>query len=134
MSASEILTESGLKCTKQREAVLSVLISEEKPITAEQIQAKSNINLATVYRILDQLCEHNVIIKSKMLDNNTASYELDRHEHKHYAVCIDCKEVTPIEDCHYHPHIADGFEVTGHKIEVYGYCKKCKLKHGGKDK
>lgn len=131
MTSSEILLDAGLKCTKQREAVLDVLISESKPITAEQIQIKSGINLATVYRVLEQLCESKIIIKSKMLDSTSASFELDRHEHKHYAVCIGCKEVTPIEDCHYHPDIADGFEVTGHKIEVYGYCKKCKAKRKG---
>lgn len=131
MTSSEILIKSGLKCTKQREAVLDVLINECKPITAEQIQAKSGINLATVYRVLEQLTEEGIIIKSKMLDSVSSSFELDRHEHKHYAVCIGCKEVTPIEDCHYHPNIADGFEVTGHKIEVYGYCKKCKAKQNG---
>ena len=131
MTATQILEKNRLKCTRQREKILNVLIKEQKPISAKEVQKKSKINLATVYRVLEQLCECKVIIKSKMLNSDTASYELDRHDHRHYAVCIDCKKVTAIEGCHYHPKISDGFEVTGHKIEIYGYCKKCKLKHGG---
>ena len=41
MRITEILTKGGLKTTKQRRAVLSVLMEEQKPVTAEYIQEKS---------------------------------------------------------------------------------------------
>ena len=131
MKSVELLEKSGLKCTKQRSAVLEVLMKEQTPITAEKIQEKSGVSTATIYRILDLMCEKNLVIKSQLLDNPNHTYELNRNEHKHYAVCMDCKGVTPIDCCHYHSEISDGFQVTGHKIEVYGYCKNCKANHGG---
>ena len=131
MRITELLTKGGLKTTKQRRAVLSVLMEEQKPVTAEYIQEKSGIGVATTYRILDKMCEKGIVVKSQMLDSKNFTFELNRHEHKHYAVCMDCKGVTPIDCCHYHPEISDDFQVTGHKIEVYGYCKNCRVKHGG---
>ena len=64
-------------------------------------------------------------------DDNKTSYELNTSEHKHHLVCKQCKEVFPINDCPlcvYEQHIRDDmdFDVTEHRLEIYGYCKACK--------
>lgn len=127
----QMLAEANLKQTKQRIAVLEVLNASNKPLTAQEIYDSTNdISLATVYRILEQLCKKAIVIKNAIMDSQTASYELDRHEHKHYAVCLGCKGIVVMDDCpleNFHPEVTDnGFKVTGHKIEVYGYCKDCR--------
>jgi Fur family ferric uptake transcriptional regulator len=59
-------------------------------------------------------------------------FEVNHHEHKHYLVCLNCKEMIPVEGCplgEYEKVLNQklGFDVTGHKFEIYGYCKNCQM-------
>lgn len=126
---------NGLKKTKQRETVLSILMQADKPISALDIHSRVlkegyKVWLSTIYRILEIFEKYNLVVKNTVLDNETVLYELNSHEHKHYAVCLGCHSITPISDCpmkNFSDNIEDdSFHVTGHKLEIYGYCKHCK--------
>ena len=71
-------------------------------------------------------CEHNDI---SYWGDGTVVYELNRGEHTHYAVCLECHKRIPLPSCPFaHVHLEQDtgdFTVTGHKLELYGYCKKC---------
>ena len=52
MDASEILSKSGLKCTRQSIDVLTVLINSEIPLTADDIYGKTkNISLTVHWSV-----------------------------------------------------------------------------------
>lgn len=133
----ELFTSQGLKNTKSRNLIYNILDQLEVPVTAEQIflklkESDSAMNLSTVYRILEIFVSKGIALKSNIADNNKSMFELNRMEHKHHIVCIGCKRMFPMDSCpfeEYEKKIQDklGFDVTGHKLEIFGYCQECKL-------
>ena len=92
---------------------------------------KQSTSLSTIYRTLEILTANNIVIKSIMMDDNKARYELNRSIDKHYIICIKCNKIFPINYCpmkNLDKNLigANDFEITGHKFEIYGYCPKCK--------
>lgn len=124
-----ILSKVGLKCTKQRISVMQVLSDADAPLTVENIYDKvDGMSLSTVYRIAEKLCEKGIVSKHTIQDSDKFYYELINGEHRHYAICLGCNEMRYVDICPVHsPHI-DNFTVTGHKLEIYGYCDKCQKK------
>ena len=129
-----VIWPEGLKRTRSREAVLAVLENEALPVSALSLfeklqQAHEPVWLSTVYRVLESFVEKNVVQKSLPTDSTMAVYALNRHKHTHYAVCVGCHTMLPIENCpfeHVFPPVTEGdFHIVGHNLELYGYCEKC---------
>jgi Fur family transcriptional regulator, ferric uptake regulator len=127
----------GIKKTKQRGYVMSVLEQAASPLSAAAIYAQiekggSLVWLSTVYRILELFVNKGMVIKTTVMDNDMAIYELNRNKHQHYAVCVNCHKVVAMANCpmeEFIPRFADNdFRVLGHKVEMYGYCKECDKK------
>lgn len=135
MNYTDLLKREGMKSTRHRNAILLLLEQSEDPITAEELyislrEKTASINLSTVYRTLDTFVSKNLVLKSTM-DDGKARYELNHHEHKHHLFCVGCHKVISIEDCpmgELQELIKKkiDFDVTGHKLEIYGYCHNCK--------
>lgn len=127
----------GLKKTKPRDSVLFVLEHAKKPLSAmeicSEIEKKGDTAwLSTVYRILDLFVKKGVAVKMTIMNTEMAVYELNRFQHKHYAICLGCHKILSMENCpmeKFTPKIKDtNFQVTGHNLEVYGYCSECSTK------
>ncbi|MDU3723074.1 MAG: Fur family transcriptional regulator [Clostridium celatum] len=137
---NEILKSNGLKITKHRTSVLKIISRSDKPITAEEIYLNLkddniSINLSSIYKILDSLCNKNIISKCVLGVDNKTSYEMTSSEHKHHLICKNCKGVFYIGNCpicEYEKSLHENmdFDVTEHRLEIYGYCKNCKMKRG----
>ena len=128
---------SSLKKTKSRQSVLSVLEQADKPLSAIEICSRMDKNggsawISTVYRILELFVKKGVALKVTMMNNETSLYELNRFEHKHYAVCLGCRKIVSMDNCpmeRFIPKIKDeDFRVLGHNLEIYGYCKECSVR------
>jgi len=126
---------AGIKRTRQRESVLSVLENSEKPLTVADICSKMEKGgdgtwMSTVYRILGIFEKKGLVIKTNMMNNEMAMYELNRFQHKHYAVCTSCHKIISMDNCPMEKFIPkfedEGFYVTGHNLEVFGFCKDCR--------
>jgi Fur family ferric uptake transcriptional regulator len=132
----ELLKSSGLKNTKRRNSILEVLAKTSQPITVDQIflELQKNdvsINLSTVYRILETLFSKGLILKTNIIGENKSLFELNQMEHKHHFICLGCKQMLSVDDCPFEQYgellqAKMGFNVTGHKLEIYGYCQNCK--------
>lgn len=126
----------GLKWTRQRKRVYDVLMAHKEPLSAVQIynlvekDNEETYAISTIYRILAAFEEQELVEKSSFMDDGQVVYALNRGGHTHYAVCLDCHKRIPLENCPFaHLHIeqeTEDFVVTGHKLELYGYCKECK--------
>jgi Fur family ferric uptake transcriptional regulator len=123
-----------MKRTRQREAVIAVLKGAGAPISAQDILAQAGkggapIWLSTVYRILETLVGRGAASKITVMDGSMALYDLNRPAHRHYAICVGCRKIVSMDNCPmdaFVPKLADSdFRVTGHNVEVYGYCKSC---------
>ena len=131
----------GQRASKNRDEVISLLQKQSAPIAVDDIyenikQFNNKISLSTVYRIIEKLVNLNIVHKVTTLDDNKALYEIvkDSRTHHHYMICVKCKKMIPIDDCpvkELEKSIADktGFNITGHKFELYGECKNCAQKH-----
>lgn len=132
----ELQYPKGIKWTKQRKAVYQVLWQAKEPMSAVQIYQEvdkaeqSTYAVSTVYRILATFEENEFVSKTTWMGDGTVVYELNRGEHTHYAVCLECHKRIALSACPFaHAHLeheTEDFTVTGHKLELYGYCKECK--------
>lgn len=136
----------GIKWTRQRKCVYQILLDAHEPLSAHQIyhQALQLVPedayaLSTIYRILAAFEENGLVSSTTWMGDDTVVYELEKGEHRHFAVCLECHKRIPFHGCpfslghehdgHDHDHEEDeglrDFTVTGHKIELYGYCSNC---------
>ena len=129
----------GVKKTRQRVDVYKGLYEAKAPLSAAEIVAALNKDAAkemyafsTVYRNLLAFEKAGIVVKNVLSTEDNALYELKQGTHKHYAVCLMCHAKIPIKTCPLHEISHDleksipDFEVTGHQLEIYGYCKECK--------
>lgn len=132
------LKQSGLKNTKHRTTILNMMKQSDDPMPAEQIyiQLKEegvSINLSTVYRTLEVLTERGLLNKHSIINDSRALYEYNRRVHKHFLVCMGCKKMLTIEHCpleEYEKTLEKetDFIISGHKLDIYGYCADCQKK------
>ncbi len=85
--------------------------------------------MSTVYRILELFVKKGVIIKTNVMNNEKAVYELNRFKHKHYAICINCRKIIAMDNCpmeKFTPKLEDeNFHIMSHNLEIFGYYKDC---------
>ncbi|MCR5255905.1 MAG: transcriptional repressor [Acetatifactor sp.] len=127
----------GIKWTKQRKIVYDILDMANGPMSSAEIYEEAtktaegeNFALSTIYRIMSAFEEQSLVIKTTFLGEETGLYELNRGEHTHFAICLKCHKRVPLDTCPF-MHIQYGkgpknFMITGHKLEIYGYCDKCR--------
>lgn len=134
-TTDDILSRIGCKNTKSRKAVIEVLKSAENPLCAEDVflcikEQGASVNLSTVYRTLD-LMESKSLVNKIVMGDGKARYELTVDGHRHHLVCTNCHKSVPIDFCPLEKLEKDigkknDFDITGHKLEIYGICPKCK--------
>lgn len=126
----------GLKWTRQRKSVYKVLWETAEPLNAIQIYKLAEKNsdgeeyaVSTIYRILAAFEEKGLVEKTSWMGDGTVVYTLNRGGHTHYAVCLKCHKRIALQSCPFaHIHLnseTEEFTVTGHKLELYGFCKDC---------
>lgn len=126
----------GLKHSDQRKDILLAFLNTEQHLTADELHAlvkKKNpsVGIATVYRTLKLLCECGLCSELR-LGNGSVRYEhLYGHAHHDHLVCVKCGKFIEVLD----PEIEklqerlarkEDFSLQGHKLLMYGVCRKCK--------
>ena len=127
---------ADIRRTKQREEVFRILAAASGPMSAVDIynqllQTEGNANYAisTVYRVLAAFEEKGYVVKSSLSGSDMSYYEWCQGQHRHYAVCLKCHKLIPLKKCPFENaqiDAAEDFMITGHKLELYGYCKGCR--------
>ncbi|GAA5014382.1 ferric iron uptake transcriptional regulator [Acinetobacter puyangensis] len=126
------LRKAGLKVTLPRIKILELLEnSKQHHLSAEDIyktllEQGEDVGLATVYRVLTQF-EAAGIIQRHHFDNNHSVFEIMQEDHHDHLVCQSCNKVVEFTnntiEAEQHT-IAEqhGFTLTGHSLNLYGYC------------
>lgn len=135
LNDKNILSKIGFKNTKSRKTVIEILEKAGVPMAAEEIflRAKEygiSINLSTVYRNLELMDNKGLVDKILMRDGK-ARYGLKDETHKHQLICTNCNRRVSIDCCPLQALEKDvgretKFDITGHKLELYGVCPQCK--------
>jgi len=129
------LREKGCKITPQRRAVIQALLKFEKFPTAQEVcsavrKTNPEVGLDTVYRNLNLLVGMKVVNQIS-LPGKEKVFELVRGEHHHHLVCLtcggtNCLDYCPIDEEGLQKAAGAEFQIVGHSLELYGYCRKCK--------
>lgn len=130
-----ILATKGLKRTKSRSAIISVLKEADAPLSADDIFIRirehgSTANLSTVYRTLD-LMESKGLVNKIIMSDGKGRFELLGQSHRHHLICTGCNRTIAIDQCPLEKLQKDvkkntDFEITGHRLELYGLCPDCR--------
>ena len=133
-----LLQNAGLKRTRQREWILSLLAEGDVHLTAEQIytalKAKGQpFGLATVYRTLAVLEQGGILSKTEI--GGRQSYYYTEGGHRHQLLCTGCGKIILLPGCPAEQFLRAvekeyGFAVTGHSFEIVGLCPECRKKEG----
>ncbi|MFY8179218.1 MAG: ferric iron uptake transcriptional regulator [Limnohabitans sp.] len=139
MAHPDDLKSTGLKVTAPRLKILELFQKgSQRHMTAEDVYRqlilqKMEIGLATVYRVLMQF-EQADILKRSHFESERAVYELNEGEHHDHLVCLDCGRVEEFHDAEIEAlqiKIAQrqGFEIADHALSLYANCKKESCEH-----
>ncbi len=133
-SLKRIIRDMGLKVTSQRMAILKSLSRGRAHVTAQEVfelihKQYPEIGFATVYRFLKNLTVKGYVTEVRM-GGLPARYELTPRSHHDHLTCVDCGKIVEfaikeIEDLQLHVARDNGFQLTGHVLELYGICPDC---------
>lgn len=119
----------GIKLTHQRRVIAKVVSKSEDHPDANMIykratRADSRISMATVYRTM-KLFEDRQIVSVRDFGDGRSRYELFSNEHHDHLIDIENGEVIEfveeqIEDLQDKVAKKLGYQLTGHRLELYG--------------
>lgn len=123
------LRKAGLKITQPRILIMEILSqSRAKHMTADDVyralmDAKEDIGLATVYRVLNQFEAAGLVVKHHF-EGGQAFYELDRGEHHDHMICVETGRVVEfiseeIEALQKKIAERHGYELEDHSLVMY---------------
>jgi len=126
---------AGLRKTRAMTDVLSVLLTNDGPVTLPELAANSTLSVhydqATLYRLLTRLEEKN-IVQRLGLHERAAHYILKTPgKHDDFLVCTECGTIETLDiACPVHAlenEIAksSGYSNLHHELGFFGVCPNC---------
>jgi len=139
MPTIDELKNTGLKATQPRLKILDVFHRGRlRHMTAEDVfrvllEERSDIGLATVYRVLMQFEQAGILNRSNF-EGGKAVYELNEGQHHDHLVCLDCGKVEEFYDAEIEQRqqaVAQtkGFRIADHALSLYARCTKTPCPH-----
>jgi Fur family ferric uptake transcriptional regulator len=136
VAESQELRDAGLKITLPRIKILQILESSDvhhlsaEDVYKQLLQNDEEIGLATVYRVLTQFEEAGLVARHRF-EGGHSVFEIASDDHHDHLVCVKCGRVEEFVDAEIEARqrvIAQnmGFDLTDHKLNMYGLCPDCR--------
>lgn len=140
MNNIDELKSTGLKATLPRLKILEIFQKGAlRHMTAEDVfrvllEERSDIGLATVYRVLTQFEQAGLLSRSHF-ESGKAVYELNEGHHHDHLVCTSCGRVEEFYDAEIEKRQqmvakTKGWLLQDHAMSLYGLCGNCTSKQG----
>ncbi|MBI4862466.1 MAG: transcriptional repressor [Candidatus Riflebacteria bacterium] len=138
------LRSSGLKLTNQRRLLAEVVMDAPSHLTTEdlvQVVRKRGLRIgrATVYRTIHLLRQAG-LVQGHDFGEGTVQYEpaLGERHHDHLR-CTDCGQIVEftcgkIEKLQEEMARRHRFQLSYHRLEMFGLCHRCQARQGGRAK
>ena len=133
-----VISDGGLKATKQREEIFNIFLKSPGHKNLSQIYARvakvnPKIGYTTVYRTLKLLTRLGLAEERKFADGETRYEPIARGGHHDHLICLGCGEIIEFEDDAIETlqsRVADRyrFKIFHHRMELYGRCDECRVK------
>ena len=125
---TEALRRAGVRITRQRAALLSVIAAADDHPEAQELQRRAEesvpgISLSTVYRTLTELETQGVILRHQF-EGAPARFEHTETDHHDHMIDVDTGEVIEfcsdrIEQLQTELAAEIGYEIVHHRMELY---------------
>lgn len=133
VQGDEALRDAGLRATRQRLTVLEALRGRADAVTAQDLYAelraaREPVGLTTVYRTLTALADAGFL--DTFVRDGEQAFRLCSDQHHHHLVCEVCNRVEELESGQVEEWVngvagRHGFQVTGHRADIFGICSSC---------
>ena len=139
MNLREKLNHKGLRLTRPRRIVLSILEDANVPLSPQIIHQRSQdadeeIGLVSVYRTLDLLTELG-FVRRVHGNGGCQGYVCASPGHTHHLICQKCEKVIEfsgtgdLEALIRKIEKQTGFKVHGHLLQLHGLCPNCQKEY-----
>lgn len=132
---TEYLDQRRLKLTPQRKLVLETFLQGEGHRSVEDIYRDvrgrdSLIGYTTVYRAMKLLTDSGLAREIDLADGITRYEHLYNHSHHDHLICTNCGDSieffnAEIEEAQDSASAGLGFNVSDHRLQIYGLCQNC---------
>jgi Fur family transcriptional regulator, ferric uptake regulator len=140
-SLARFFETNGVKHTAQREAIVREFLNLKEHVTIDDLlrrvrSSHPGVGYATVYRTLRLLKEVGLADERHFGDGKALYEPITEHHHDH-LICTSCHKIVEfeneeIETMQQSVAKLHGFEISGHKMELYGLCPECQAKDANK--
>jgi Fur family ferric uptake transcriptional regulator len=126
-----LLSEKGLKITKNRLNILNLLLSSNLPLSHQDIKKMlPKLDKVTIYRVLDTLCKNKIVHKLETQNRFWlfAVCLCGKNEHCHpHFYCKKCKKTECLNDISLPQwnEFRKGYLIENQEIYLYGLCLNC---------
>ena len=131
----EFVREKKLRNTPEREVIIQEVFANHDHFDADDLflrlrSKKKRVSKASIYRTIPLLVESG-LIKEVFFEGGHLHYEhIYGHKHHCHLRCICCGMILEfVEDEVFEIQnkigVKNGFEATGHRLEIFGYCPQC---------
>lgn len=134
---SRYMAERGLKSTRQRNLIIETFFDLDGHLSVEELWSKvrsedARVSVATVYRTMKLLHECGLAHARNFGDGQTRYEAAVGRDHHDHLICTQCGKIVEFENDRIEAlqnavAEAHGFEVTSHKMELYGLCGDCRV-------
>jgi len=134
----EFLKTKGFKMTPQRELIFRSFFELDRHVSVDELydkvrQQDNSIGYSTVWRNLKLICKVGLAEEVNLGDGVTRYDRVKPEPHGH-LYCLQCKELVEFDVEQIMKFLTvtakkHNFASEGIKIEIQGYCAKCRKEH-----
>ena len=130
-----LLSESLLKITRQREVILTKILELDRPFNVNDLRSvlEKRFDIVTIYRILEAFSKKNIIREISSLDG-VKYFELScvHHPIHPHFICENCHGIYCLGAIDYKDSLklskyAESHNISSISISFTGVCDRCKI-------